>query len=231
MDRMIRQSRLIPQGMQEANVMLVGLGMGGSWMAHALTRCVGHVYGWDMDEVGPENVGTQAFGMHHIGMNKADAMVAQLVGLPFTGSHHRWEASLDDSPADLGIMGSGPLIVVSGVDTFEGRRLLARWADRWAQLFIDCRIHGTVSGVITVSPTVSGLSTEEYLKDLTEVQNNAPEPACGMEGTAFVAMWEASQVCNTIRRAMMGMRVPPKVVQDVGFDNRIPQEEAQVTMR
>lgn len=216
----MRQELLIPKGMKDATVIVVGLGMLGSWVSHALARSCGHVMGYDFDTVGHENVGTQAYVPVEVGLGKAAALHSHLIGLPFKAFNERFTA-------DMRYGGGSPLVIVSCVDSFEGRRMVAEWAAKHADLFIDTRAHGTV-GVVIAATLQNGRDIPGYLATL-ESDEDAPAPQCGAEGTAFVGMWVAAQVASTMVRFFRGLPYAYKVVQDIGLDAtiaRVPLEEA-----
>ena len=231
-DRMIRQTLLIPQDMKNCTVVLVGLGMLGSWTAHALSRTCRTVVGYDFDVVGPENVGTQAYNVFEQGVPKVVALQASLTGLSFKGIDQQFDSSVE---VPWGDTFSRSLVVVSAVDSMAGRRMVAEWATKHgASLFIDTRAHGTV-GVVIALPPYSAASFDEdfdenntplamYL-DTLESDDAVPAPACGAEGTAFVGMWVAQQVTSSILRHFKGLPVPYKVVREVAMDCELLREE------
>ena len=125
--------------------------------------------------------------------------------------------------ADFSKFTSGGLVVISAIDSFAGRAMMARLAQRaYASLFIDTRTDGTVVTTVSVLPG----HIEAYLATL-EDDESAPEPACGMEGTAFAGMYHAVQVTSVINRVFRGLPVPYKTVHDVGLDVRLHTEFAQ----
>lgn len=217
-----RQALLIPDGMKRATAIVVGCGMLGSWTIHSLTRTMRGVVAYDFDTVGPENIGTQAFTRTDETMNKALAMSMHLQGLPYRVVAEAFEGVVS-FPHN-----TGPIVVVSAVDSFEARRMVAQATkDYGADLFIDTRAAGTVGVVVTVKPEDLGA----YIATL-ESDADAPSPECGAEGTAFVGLWVAAQVTSSIARHFRGLPVAYKVVHDVGMDARImtqataPQLEA-----
>lgn len=217
-----RQALLIPDGMKRATAIVVGCGMLGSWTLHSLVRTMRGAFGFDFDTVGPENIGTQAFSFSDETMNKANALSMHMQGLPYSAIPVAFEGTIS-FPA-----GRGPLVVVSAVDSFEARRMVAQATkDYGADLFIDTRAAGTVGVVVTAKPEDLGA----YIATL-ESDVDAPNPECGAEGTAFVGLWTAAQVTSSIARHFRGLPVAYKVVHDVGMDARIltqataPQLEA-----
>ena len=231
-DRMIRQTLLIPQGMRNCTVVLVGLGMLGSWTAHALSRTCRTVVGYDFDEVGPENVGTQAYNVFERGVPKAVALQASLTGLSFKGIDQQFDSSAE---VPWGDTFSRALVVVSAVDSMAGRRMVAEWAlQHGANLFVDTRAHGTVGVVVATSPWVGedpdrniSQAHARYLDEL-ESDDAVPAAQCGAEGTAFVGLWVAQQVTSSILRHFKGLPVPYKVVREVAMDCELLREEVQL---
>lgn len=210
MDLFERQALLIPDGMKRTTAVIVGQGMLGSWLSHSLARTMRGVIAYDMDTVGPENLGTQAFTASDVTMNKAKAMLMHMQGLPYYAVPERFDNDLSRVP-------NGGRVVVSAVDSFEGRRAVAKAAfEASASYFIDTRAAGTVGVVVFCTPS----DIEAYLATL-ESDEDAPPPACGAEGTAFVGLWVAAQVTSSIVRAFRGLPVPYKVVHDVGMDLRV----------
>jgi molybdopterin/thiamine biosynthesis adenylyltransferase len=205
-----RQSLLIPEAMQRATVVVVGCGMLGSWTVQSLVRTVRTVIAYDMDEVGPENIGTQSYDFMLIGMNKAQALSMSLQGFRnYLGIPER----LTEDDLNLGLEVDA---IVSAVDSFEARRMVAAHAERLGAVFIDTRAHGTVGVVLCVKPS----DIPSYLATL-ESDDTAPEPLCGAEGTGFNGLWVASQVTSSLVRHFRGLPVPFKVVHDVGMDLRL----------
>lgn len=212
-NRMIRQHELIPEDLQNASVLVVGTGMLGSWTCEALARIAGDVRAYDFDMVGPENVGTQAFCETQIGAPKVVALADRLDGLPYTGYAYRMSPE-EQIPYAIDV-------VVSAVDSMAARRMCAERAlSLGADLFVDTRAHGTI-GVVCA---ILGADIEDYLSTL-ESDENVPEPACGLEGTAFVGLWVAQQVASTLVRHYRGMTSPTKLVYDVAMSDVVLSEQ------
>lgn len=218
--RFVRQSLLIPDKMRSADVLLIGAGMIGSWTAHSLARTVGRVLCFDGDKVSRENIGTQAYTSLDVGQYKSVNLGDfGLQGLPFDAHMSMFDPTHDESTGEmhptlgeLGIESDRPRIVVSAVDNMHSRWLIARWAGRYADLFVDGRVHGNVAAVYTVQPGRGDI--ERYM---SEIERDGPPPKalCGAEGTAYVGMWVASTITATINRWARGLPVPFSVVHDV----------------
>lgn len=224
-DRYIRQYQLIAGPLRESMVAIAGVGMLGSWAAHALARVAGQTHFWDFDDVGPENIGTQAYSEGDLGFNKAVCMAGALTGLPITG--HR-DAFPLEPPARIGLIvpNEAPLIVVSAVDSFKARREIAEWAQKYARVFVDLRAHSTV-GVVCIVPNKR---LPEYLATL-ETDAMAPEAACGMEGTGFVGMQVAAIATAQLNQYFRGMPTAFKQVFDVATGDTLLSEPNQPERR
>lgn len=210
-----RQDLLIPQIMKSANAYVVGCGMLGSWTVQSLARTMKSVTAIDFDKVGTENIGTQSYDFRDVGINKAEALKRHLDGFEYSPLT---EALTEDFRVLYNTLETN--IVISAVDSFEARAMVARWAIHMgAELFIDTRAEGTVGCVVTVVPPLM----DHYLATLERDEDTSP-PACGAEGTAFVGLWVAAQVTSSIVRVARGMSVPFKVVHDMGFDVRLLTE-------
>lgn len=209
-----RQSLLIPDAMKQAQAIVIGCGMLGSWTIHSLVRSMHNVIAYDFDAVGPENIGTQAYSYSDESMNKALAMSMHLQGFNYEGR----PVALDNGDIRRNVMHAE--VIVSAVDSFEARRLVAETALTMnADLFIDTRAHGTVGVVVTVKPQ----DLPAYLATL-EDDETAPDPECGAEGTGFLGMWVAQYVTGSIARYFRGLPTAYKVVHDAGMDARILTE-------
>lgn len=219
-DLMIRQSKLIPEDLQRASILVVGTGMLGSWVCEALSRIAGEVHGVDFDVVGPENIGTQAFNEQQVGAPKVLALAERLAGLPYTGHAYKFEETISPASLDLRPVENYPLVVVSAVDSFAARKMVAQWAiANKASLFIDTRAHSTI-GVVCARPYDGML---QYINTL-ESDGVAPDPECGTEGTAFVGLWVAQQVAATLVRFFRGIPSPVKLVYDVAMSDIVLSE-------
>jgi len=171
-----RQS-LLTVGLSSLAVDIIGLGMHGSWTALALARMgVSRLRLWDHDSVEQGNLETQAYNHYQLGMLKVGALmetINSLVSLPPTldGKYECYEGQ--------------PLlpIVVSCVDTFETRRLLAtRAMHDSCQLFIETRSGGHTLLAHAFEPTEANV--QHYLDNFFP-----PEVAsrpCGATGSIAV---------------------------------------------
>ena len=206
-----RQALLIPDAMKQASALVVGCGMLGSWTIHSLIRTMRSVIAYDMDTVGLENIGTQAYSYSDETMNKAQAMSMHLQGFGYIAVPERFEDGPDMATFE---------VVVSAVDSFDARRLVADFAlQSGAKYFIDTRAHGTVGVVVFVEAK----DIPAYLATL-ESDETAPEPLCGAEGTGFNGMWVAQYLTGALARGFGGLPVNYKVVHDAGMDARILTE-------
>lgn len=228
--RLSRQEQLIPGALQEALVVVAGVGMLGGYVAMALSKMCAHVYIADPDDVEDVNTGNQPYNMAFVGAPKVEALKEMLAGLPVTAYHG--EFPLDKAPRELfadAILtpteDERKLIVVSAADVWEVRGAMANWARvHGASTFIDTRAMENTSVVITCTPD----RIEQYLKEelTAEMQAAAPEAPCGMKGTSYVGMATAARVCSTLCAQYRGAPFSYFHVEDVVMDEVLRKERA-----
>lgn len=226
-ERYLRQNFLLSPAMKNATVIQVGAGMLGSWMVNSLGRTVNRVVLYDFDTVGPENIGTQAFDVASVGVLKVEAL--HLDGLPVQMVPEAFPVGEDIDDILPWYDRANKVVLVSCVDNFETRKLLAYWAqDNHVDLFVDTRAHANVGVVYTVKYQ----DLDAYIEEL---ENTPPPPpaACGTEGTAYVGMWVASRATGSINLALQGLPTAFKLVHDVsmGEDLELALNASDVTLR
>lgn len=210
--RQSRQSAIIAERTKEAQVVVVGAGMLGSWVTATLARYAGHVHLWDDDAVEPENLGCQMYGAKDIGDNKAQAVAEMLLGLPITAYPARME--------DLGkFLTAHPCdVVVSAVDTMAGRRAFATAAMKAeTPLFVDTRATGETAAVLTA---YNKTGYKEYLAALFR-DEDIPDGPCGERGTSYVGMWVGSYVGALVNKFFQGRMPEPMITYHVGIQSRL----------
>ena len=200
--------------MAGATVIIAGMGMLGSWTAHALARAVGRLIVYDGgDTVEAENLGNQAYNELHVREPKGASIASELYGFnvdviarmfPYrTLVINGREVSAD--------------VVVSCVDTLEGRAAAARWCqDHRVPLFIDTRAQGEVAVICTAPPD----RIVEYLLSMPKAKD-VEDRRCGAVGGAYTGMWVASQVAATINGYYKGLPVPKMLVWHTGLNQEI----------
>lgn len=193
-----RQHQLIAQGLRDANVLIYGAGMLGSWTAHALARVAHSITVFDgEDTVEDVNIGTQAYTDMDIGQPKGEALAMHIGGLPNYDTVPALFPNTDRRPVT--IWGT-PDIVVACADSMEARARGSEWCYRkQVPLFIDTRARGLEATVITVS---GDQEYREYASTLP-TDDEIDDVPCGQNGTAFVGMFVASRVasiCNIFMR-------------------------------
>lgn len=223
-DRMSRQSELLAHRMQNAAVLIAGAGMLGSWTAMALGRCAMDVQVWDFDTVEAVNTGNQAYTSEHPGLPKVQALEALTRGLPVRGHNERFplDASRESLLETVEMRANSPLIVVSGVDSFEGRKAMAGWARHHnADVFVDTRAMGEIAVVFIVPHA----HIERYLRDEIIDDAAAPDVPCGMNGTAYVGQYVAATVTARLNAHFMGKPVPFVTVDEIGNGQRLREDK------
>ncbi|KKM69228.1 hypothetical protein LCGC14_1452920, partial [marine sediment metagenome] len=125
----VRQNQLLSPKLRDIGALVFGAGMTGSWVVLGLARMLKRVDVWDFDRVSEENLGTQAYTADDadIDMLKTDALVGICDGLPVYG--HAEPAPPEDWRVDRRhSLDTEVSVVVCCVDTIEGRRECAEWA-------------------------------------------------------------------------------------------------------
>ena len=216
LDKYIRQHAIIDQRARDARVVVAGLGMLGSWVTHALARMVNEVIVFDgADKVEAINLGCQAYGEGHVGQGKAAAIAGQLFGFMLTPYARKF-------PEGIRKLAHPPDVVVSCVDTIEGRHRIATWCEAsGVPLFIDTRALAEMATIATVQRPED---FQWYHAQLPREEDTIRAP-CGGEGTAFVGMWVASRVAANINNWARGMQIPRLFVYHVGLGQQIGGEE------
>lgn len=221
-EKYIRQHALIHPHTQQATGWVIGVGMLGSWTAHALARMLRQVVVWDDDKVGNENVGCQAYSEVEIGVPKTEAIAVSLSGLGVETM-----GRFPGKPRDWPPLGLLPQVVVSCVDSLEGRRDIAKFVKTLVRppernvLFVDTRALAEMATVVCVTEPEQ---FAWYLDDLPN-EKDTIDVLCGGEGTAFVGMWVASTVAALVNGYFRGVTPPRKLVWHVGLNQQITREE------
>ena len=261
----VRQNQLLSPKLRDIGALVFGAGMTGSWVVLGLARMLKRVDVWDFDRVSEENLGTQAYTQVELvdwpiesgglgeeaGMFKVDALEAICDSLPVHGHRLKAPPSVQEQEKDEAIrellaqvdvvddrLDLSTSVVVCCVDTIEGRRECAEWAQaEKVPLFIDTRVLGEIAVIIPVIPDdtpgkvrcatwVDGntMCYGCYLNDLPDPAT-VPDAPCGAVGTVFVGHWVASQVERLINNWANGQQLPGKVVTHVGQNREIIQPE------
>lgn len=177
-----RQADLIPSAIDDISVLIVGCGGIGSNVAYALASMgVQQFTLFDPDQVALENVYPGHFGMHQIGLAKAEAVRDTLVedlGL----DPDRVQAQVQ--PFGYGAYERQHTVLVLATDELRSRRMAFEVAEHYAiyDLLIDARMGGTT---VTVYALTSGdqARKERYNMTLEGGGFNLP---CGQKATALL---------------------------------------------
>lgn len=210
-----RQSRLVEPSFREAEVMVIGAGMVGSWTALLLARQVHTVSVWDDDIVSLENLGTQAFNDLDVGLYKVTAIERQTFGIGnvVVRSRRFPEPGIHSSPM------CEKLFVVSAVDSMEGRRRIAEWCrDEICDGFIDGRVLGEIAARYFLT---SSEDYDWYLENKMPSDEDVPPVTCGATGTPYVGMWLASRIVATLNNHCKGIPERRELVWHVGLNQDI----------
>lgn len=191
-----RQSKLIPFGITQIKVIVIGCGSIGSNAAVTLARIgVEHFELFDHDTVKVENIGPTTFTVE--GKKKVDALSEQLAAYGATCAIHKTKYVSQISRSD---------VVILGVDSMEARRAIwNRNRIDW-KLWVDARIGRDQASVFAI--TRNGEKTT-YLNSLEWQTTTLP---CGMKATAFICGGIVPGFIGTaVARWMNGLSVPSEM--------------------
>jgi len=203
-NRFQNQSRLLTEDARgQWTVTIVGGGAIGSFVALALTKMGVSVEIWDEDRIENHNFANQMMETAQLGMNKAEAV--RDTCYRFSGERvTAIPLFMDDEAA--GELSS--TILVLAVDSMATRKMIAKRAlDRRGITIIDARMGGQNYRVITTS------FLAEYEKTLYTDEQAAPD-LCGQKSIIYTVLGCASEVCNSVRRIMMGEPTTFEVFKD-----------------
>ena len=217
----VRQFQIIHDDLRDATIIVAGVGMLGSWTALAMARCARKVYIFDHDVVGEENLGTQAYNADQVGDSKVASLAEQGWGLPII----EWSTKFPIGLPLIEVLEEKPnhLVFISCVDSFQARKECAQWAwDNGVDLFVDTR----AAAEICVVCLVPYEKLPQYIETLN-TDEDAPDVACGLEGTAYVGMGVASRVASRVNAYFRGLPVPAKTVENLALAQMIMKEDME----
>ena len=198
--------------MKGSDVLLIGAGGIGSWVALCLARIGCNLVIYDMDTVESHNLGGQLYGHKHVGMLKTEALVDIVTDLSGKDASIAIEGRYtNDSYTNN--------IVVAAFDNMAGRKLaFTKWKEAVLQsenkeefLFVDGRLLAEQYQVLAV--THSNMSEyEKTLFDDTEVE----EVLCTLKSTTHCSMGIAHDMVAIITNFMTN-RASGMDIRDVPF--------------
>lgn len=181
-------------------VAVIGAGAIGSNTAYLLAKLgVGSLVIFDDDEVAEENLEPHFYEPIDIGERKVEAIADYiLTNVPDTHVTAIYARYLADQVVDTPV-------IVSGVDSIESRkeiaRSLMRQKDKW-QYYIDARMGGNIVELFLVTPD----TIQEYWFSLLEVK--PLEIPCSAQSTSYNGMLAASMVARYVAAISKGQPVP-----------------------
>lgn len=215
-----RSYEVIPEGILNNKIFIIGAGSIGSFTAISLMKMgFRHLYAWDPDVVSVENVGTQAYGNSHIGMAKVDALGKILEDLGpegyagYQGFDDVWkdidnshEEDEEDEEPDVPDWISGGAIAILAVDSMAARKSIwksiqdhnrscgIRQEIRWV---IDGRM-GAENALLFVIDPSDRKDTDSYQKTLYSDETAVQEP-CTARGTVYTANLISGAICKAVK--------------------------------
>lgn len=178
------------------DVLVLGLGGIGSWLAINLSRLDANIYMYDMDIVDEVNIAGQAYGIKDVGLLKARAAYDLIHKMSDSAEESVNVVYFDQKYDDNGI--TCP-ITFSCFDNMSARKIaFEKWAaEETRELFIDGRMALATGEIYCVT---KGLE-DEYRKTLFD-DSEVEEAACSMKATTFSGMLISSLMtgifCNYI---------------------------------
>jgi len=197
----IRQMDLIPEGILQTPITIVGAGAIGSFTALSLAKMgFSSLTVFDADAIGIENMNCQFYPLGAIGSKKVETL-AKLVEL-FAGQTLNARAEAYQGPREgVDNLGPFPGIVISAVDNMAARRLL--WDNHkggksiHTQWFIDPRMGGEYALLYTMNPN-DPADIKTYEKTLYADSDATPE-RCTARATIYTALLLSGMVCKAVK--------------------------------
>jgi hypothetical protein len=187
-----RHSTLLPEGIRQRRINIIGAGAVGGWTALALAKMgFTNLVVWDGDTVGEENVGVQLYGPAHIGQPKPVALASLIKEL----------SSISIVPKSELYTGQ-PLsgIVVAAVDSMEGRKAIWEAAKRdinTVEMFIDPRMGAEQAMLFVMSPSLAQ-DKKTYTGSLY-TDDQAQQERCTERATSYTAMMLGGTVAKAVK--------------------------------
>jgi len=195
------RQELLTGNLSEVAVDIIGLGMHGSWVAITMARMgISKMRLWDDDEVGEENLETQAYRPVDVGRKKTDALYRVLKLFGYTGIielRGKFELVIDQA----GGMEAFYPIVLCHADSMLTRQEVAKHAMMSeSALFIESRSAANDLFIHSFVPTMEKLSL--YLNGY--FPENIQQVACGATGSIAVGMQVAGIIGGIISVSKAG---------------------------
>ena len=194
-DMLTRQSDIIPQATLGLGIDIIGCGGLGSTTAVWLARmgCY-NLRLWDFDTVAVENLSSQHFNQHHLGMNKAKAVSGQICEI--TDMHVVYQ-EIEYIDATL------RQVVISAVDNMQTREDIYKQAlHSGSQWLIDPRM-GAEMGYIYVLDLYDAEARKSYEISLYPDEEALEEPCTG-KATGYCALELTAKIVKVIKDIMVG---------------------------
>lgn len=180
------------------NILLLGAGGIGSWVALCLARIGCNITLFDHDTVENHNLGGQLYGVTQVGSNKAEAL--SKLALDMSGGEAVFSCHGMYGPESY-----SNKIVISAFDNMEARKLaFAKWCELLSEdenkddyLFIDGRLLAEEYQVYAVTRD----RLEKYSATLFS-DSEIGEVSCSLKSTTHCSMGIASDIISVLTNFM-----------------------------
>lgn len=192
----VRSLDLIPEDILEEPISVVGAGGIGSFLIYTLVKMgFRKITVYDFDEVGPENVGTQFYGMGHIGARKAEK-IAQLLN---HSSIYKTAATVTPRSEKIRSYSLLTGLVISAVDSMSARAEIwsAAKASPSVKWFIDGRM-GAEHALMYAMDCKDEKDVATYQKTL-HPDEEAVQERCTAQATVYTGMMIGALIAKTVK--------------------------------
>ena len=192
-----RQTDLVDAEALETPITIIGCGGIGSFTALALAKmgCI-HLTVYDDDLVEDQNIPNQLYRLGDVGQLKVERLADIIKNFTGTGIDARPERVLGQR-----LQG----IVVSGVDSMEGRRRIWDRSIRFkagVAAYIDARMGAEVSRLYTVCP--ADPDHVRFYERTLYSDDEALQLPCTAQAIVYTGFGIASMVAGQVKRVAMG---------------------------
>lgn len=203
----LRQSSLIPSGIGDVSVTVIGAGAIGSHVVETLCKTgVQHITVWDDDTVEAHNLPNQGYYLPELGNLKVDALKTRM--LTGTGVE-LWTKPEKYLGGDF-----ETTVVISAVDNMATRKEIFKnfLADKIAKTFIDGRM-GARIGIVYLVDKARPDSISNYAQSLHNDGEGLQE-ACTAKATIFCAYGLSGFICGMLIGWALDESPPVEVTVD-----------------
>lgn len=210
-----RQFDVIPSGVREAPINIVGAGAVGGYAALALAKTgFTNLAIFDPDNVEEANCGPQIYGKADLKKTKVQALNEILCRLLY---HNPDDVFTFAKPWDPAVPLRG--VIVSAADSMAVRRAVWEYAKAntmTVPLVIDSRMGAEIAQIYAYNPG-DAAQVARYEKSLYADGDAVQEP-CTRKATAYTAMLMGGMVAKTVKQYLCKQPIPHMVDWSIAED-------------